>query len=297
MERKALGKGIGALIPQTESDEGRSKKISFLLLNQIKPNPFQPREDFNQESMDELVKSIHEKGIIQPILVRTKGDSYELIAGERRFRAAQILNMPEVPVIIKEVDDRDSLELALIENIQRQELNSIEQARAYQYLLDKFQLTQEEVSEVMGKARASVANVLRLLKLPLEIQEEIKSGRLSFGHGRALLEIEDPNLQRRLVQEVVNNSLSVRELENLVKTKRVYRPQRTARTVSEKDPLTRILEEQLQQILATRIKIVKNKKRGHILIEFYSQEDLERILHKLRGEVKNEPESSGTDSH
>lgn len=301
MERKALGKGISALIPQTpqteNNEEGRTKKVAFLPINQIKPNPFQPREDFNQEAMDELVKSIHEKGIIQPVLVRTKGDGYELIAGERRFRAAQILNMPEVPVIIKEVDDRDSLELALIENIQRQELNSIEQARAYQYLLDKFQLTQEEVSEVLGKARVTVTNVLRLLKLPLEIQEEIKSGRLSFGHGRALLEIEDPNLQRRLVQEVVNNSLSVRELENLVKTKRVYRPQRMVRVASEKDPLARILEEQLQQILATRIRIIKKKKRGHIMIEFYSQEDLERILQKLRGAVDNEPKPGSTDSH
>ncbi len=298
-QRKALGRGISALIPKSEPapEEAKTKKVVFLQLSQVKPNPFQPREDFNQESMDDLVKSVSEKGIIQPILVRTRGDSYELIAGERRLRAAQLLNLPEIPAIIKEVDDRDSLELALIENIQRQELNAIEQARAYQYLLDKFQLTQDEVSEVLGKARVSVTNILRLLKLPLEIQEEIKNGRLSFGHGRALLEVEDPNLQRRLAQETIKNSLSVRELETLVRTKRVKRPLSAPRTPSEKDPLVRILEEQLQQVLATRIKIIKKKKRGHILIEFYSQEDLERILHKLRGEVKHEPESGGIDTH
>jgi ParB family transcriptional regulator, chromosome partitioning protein len=295
MERKALGKGISALIPQAEVDETKTKKIAFLQTSQVKPNPFQPREDFNQEAMDELVQSIKEKGIIQPILVRTKGGAYELIAGERRLRAAQILNLPEVPAIIKEVDDRDSLELALIENIQRQELNSIEQARAYQYLLDKFQLTQEEIGEVLGKARVTVTNILRLLKLPLEIQEEIKNNRISFGHGRALLEVEDPNLQRRMVQEIINNSLSVRELETLVRTKRLRNPKHSTRVRSEKDPLTRILEEQLQHVLATRITIVKKKKRGHIVIEFYSQEDLERIVQKLRGELNHEPEPGGID--
>jgi ParB family transcriptional regulator, chromosome partitioning protein len=298
MERKALGKGISALIPKAEvSEEMNSRKIAFLQITQIKPNPFQPREDFNQEALEELVNSIKEKGIIQPILVRTKGDAYELIAGERRLRAAQILKMTEVPAIIKEVEDRDSLELALIENIQRQDLNSIEQARAYQYLLDKFQLTQEEVSEVLGKARVTVTNVLRLLKLPLEIQESIKSGKLSFGHGRALLEVEDPNLQRKLVQEIVHNSLSVRELETIIRTKRVRKPKVITRVLSEKDPLTRIMEEQLQEVLATRIKIVKKKKRGHIIIEFYSHEDLERIVNKLRGELTNGPESSGADPH
>ncbi len=297
MERKALGKGISALIPKAAAEDVKTKRVVFLQLSQVKPNPFQPREDFNPESLEELVNSVKEKGIIQPILVRTKGDGYELIAGERRLRAAQILNLPEIPAIINEVDDRDSLELALIENIQRQELNAIEQARAYQYLLDKFQMTQDEISDVLGKARVSITNILRLLKLPLEIQEEIKNGRISYGHGRALLEIEDLNLQRRLVKEVINNSLSVRELENLVRTKRVYKERTVARLVKEKDPLTRMLEEQLQQILATRIKIIKKKKRGHIIIEFYSTEDLQRIMQKLRGDSVNGTEPSGTHSH
>lgn len=285
MERRALGKGISALIPQTEVAAERTKNIVFLRLDQVKPNPFQPREDFKAEAMEELVQSIREKGIIQPILVRTKGDAYELIAGERRLRAAQILNLPEIPALVKEVEDRDSLELALIENIQRQELNPIEEARAFQYLLDKFQLTQDEVAEVMGKARVTITNVLRLLKLPLEVQEEIKNGRLTFGHGKVILEIEDANLQRRVCQEAISNSLSVRELETIVKTKRLRNPAKTiVRAVSEKEPLVRILEEQLQQALATKVKIAKNRKRGTIAIEFYSQEDLERIVKKVRGE-------------
>jgi ParB family transcriptional regulator, chromosome partitioning protein len=287
MERKALGKGISALIPKTDSGadgEDRGKRIVFLKLAQVKPNPFQPREDFDSEAMDELVQSIREKGIIQPILVRTKGDAYELIAGERRLRAAQLLNLQEIPALVKEVEDRDSLELALIENIQRQELNPIEEARAFQYLLDKFSLTQEEIAGVLGKSAASVSNILRLLKLPSEVQGEIRNGRLSFGHGRALLEIEDANLQRRLTQDIIRNSISVRELESLLKSKRVKAPgTRPQKKTGGLEPMLQALEEQLQQALATRVKIVKKKKRGHILIEFYSQEDLERLAQKLRG--------------
>jgi ParB family chromosome partitioning protein len=288
MERKALGKGISALIPKAAEQQSATpenfKKISLLKLEQIKPNPFQPREEFKSESMEELVQSIREKGIIQPILVRTKGDGYELIAGERRLRAAQILQLKEVPAIVKEVEDRDSLELALIENIQREELNPIEQAHAYQYLLDKFSLTQDEVSEVLGKARVTVTNILRLLKLPLEVQKEIKDGRLSFGHGKILLEVEDPNIQRRLAAEVISNSLSVRELETLIKTKKLSRAKPAVhRKTVEAEPLVRVLEDQLQQALATKVKVIKRKKRGHILIEFYSEEDLDRIAKKLRG--------------
>ncbi len=285
MERKALGKGISALIPTVEED--RSKKIVFLRIEQIKPNPFQPRENFDAESMEELVQSIKEKGIIQPVLVRPKGDGYELIAGERRLRAANLLNLNEIPAIIKDVEDQDSLELSLIENIQRQELNPIEAAHAYQYLLDKFKLTQEEISEVLGKSRVSITNTLRLLKLPIEIQEEIKNGRISFAHGRTLLEIDDANLQRRLVQDIISNALSVRELENLIKMRRTKTIRLKPRIkVGNAEPYLAILEQELQQILATKVRIIKKKKRGHVLIEFYSQQDLERIVHKLRGEAK-----------
>ena len=284
MERKALGKGISALIPGKES-ERHKEEIIYVQTGQIKPNPFQPREDFDAQSIEELAQSIKEKGVIQPLLVRRKGDYYELIAGERRLRAVRSLNLEEIPIIIKDVEDRDSLELALIENIQRQGLNPIEEAHAYQYLIDKFQVTQEKISAVIGKARVSITNTLRILKLPQEIQEEMKKGRLSFAHGRALLEIEDLNQQRRLAQEVISKDLSVRELENLIKT---HRPKGIKRRMGQslREPYLAVLEEEMQHILATKIRISKRKKRGHILIEFYSQEDLERIVNILRGGAK-----------
>lgn len=283
MDRKALGKGINALIP--EKVEERGGKILFLKLNEVKANPFQPRENFDPESLQELTQSIKEKGFIQPIIVRQSQEGYELIAGERRLRAAHLLDLPEIPAIVKDVTDEDSLELALIENIQRQNLNSIEEARAYQYLIDKFQLTQERISEILGKSRVSVTNTLRLLKLPLEIQEELKQGRISFAHGRALLEVTDLNLQRRLAQDIISKSLSVKELEVMIKTRRPASVRSRAKTQS-KDAYLAIMEEALQQNLATKVKIVRQKKRGHISIEFYSQEDLERIVNKLRGEIK-----------
>lgn len=282
MERKALGKGISALIPSKEPEATKHEEVLYVKLEQIKPSPFQPREDFDSQNMEELTRSIKEKGVIQPVLVRRKGQDYELIAGERRLRAANLLNLKEIPVIIKDVEDRDSLEMALIENIQRQSLNPIEEAHAYQYLIDKFKVTQEKISEVLGKARVSITNTLRLLNLPQEIQEEMKKGRLSFAHGRALLEIEDLNQQRRLAQETISNGLSVRELENLIKTQRKRIPKRSI-GLGLRDPYVAVLEEELQHILATKVRISKRKKRGHILIEFYSQEDLERILHILKG--------------
>jgi len=179
MEHKALGKGLNALIPDSNSE--KSSKVIVLNVSDIKPNPLQPRENFNSEEMEELIESIKEKGVIQPVLVRQRPDGYELIAGERRLRAARMLNIQEIPAIIKDVDDKDSLEIALIENIQRQDLNPIEEARAYQYLIDKYNMTQDDIARVIGKARASVTNLLRLLKLPIEVQNEIKNGRISFG--------------------------------------------------------------------------------------------------------------------
>jgi ParB family chromosome partitioning protein len=280
MERKALGKGITALIPERETED--REKISYVKLEQIKPNPFQPREDFDPQGMEELIQSIKEKGVIQPILVRRRGADYELIAGERRLRASNYLNLKEIPVIIKDAQDQDSLEISLIENIQRQSLNPIEEAHAYQYLIDKFKVTQEKISEVLGKARVSVANTLRILKLPQEIQDDIKKNRLSFAHGKTLLEIEDANLQRRLAQETISKGLSVRELEALVKMRRPRRMKRGAGE-SNKEPYVTLLEEELQHRLATKVRISKRKKRGHILIEFYSPQDLERIVTIVRG--------------
>lgn len=283
MERRALGKGLGALIPEKVLDISQHKEeLIYVQSEQIQPNPFQPREDFDQQSIEELAQSIKEKGVIQPLLVRRRGDNYELIAGERRLRAAKSMGLKEIPIIVREVSDQDSLELALIENIQREELNPIEEAHAYQHLIDKFQVTQEKISEVMGKARVSITNTLRLLKLPYEIQEELKKGRISFAHGRALLEITDANHQRRLAQDIISKGLSVRELENLIKTNR---PKSIKRNIGQgqREPLVAILEEKLQHALATKVRISKRKKRGNINIEFYSSEDLQRIVKVIAG--------------
>jgi len=278
MEKKVLGRGIGALIP-SGSLEQNEKNITFVRLEDIKPNPYQPREDFDSQSLEELTQSIKEKGVIQPVLVRRRGDFYELIAGERRFRAANLLNIKEIPAIIKDVGDGESLELSLIENIQRQALNPIEEARAFQYLIDKFEVTQEQISEVIGKSRVSVANTLRLLKLPKEVQDEIRRGKISFSHGRALLEIEDVNLLRRFANEIISGDLSVRELESLIKTRRPKRMKyKISKETTGRDAYLVLREEELQQMLGTKVKIRRSRKRGSIQIDFYSGEDLDRIL-------------------
>lgn len=281
-QRRALGKGIGALIPQKQEAEHR-EEILYVSAEQIRPNPFQPREDFDEDSIKELAQSIREKGVIQPLLVRRSGDNFELIAGERRLRAAKSLGLKEIPILVRNVEDVDSLEIALIENIQRQGLNPIEEARAYQHLMEKFHMTQEAMSVVLGKARVTISNTMRLLKLPHEIQVEIKNGRISYGHGRALIEIEDINLQRKLAQEVISKGLSVRELESLIKTRRPVGLKRKAGSSVQREPAVAVLEEALQHALATKVRIAKRKKRGHIVIDFYSQEDLERITNIIRG--------------
>ena len=280
MERKVLGRGISALIPPKELEAGEhSEKIVFLKMDQVQPNPYQPRKEFDPQSLEELTQSIREKGIIQPVLVRRRGDNFELIAGERRFRAAKSLGVNEIPAIIKNVDDEESLEISLIENIQRQELNPIEEAHAYQYLIDKFGLTQESVSDVVGKARVSVTNTLRLLKLPMEIQDEIKNGRISYAHGRVLLEIDDANKQRHLAQEIISKGLSVRELEVIVKK---IRPRSMAHKVAKaRDVSLEAKEEALQHIFGTKVRIVRQRKRGSVQIEFYSAEDMDRVVNIL----------------
>lgn len=282
MERRALGKGISALIPNKETT--RKDEIIYVQTGQIRANPFQPREDFDLQSIEELAQSIKEKGVIQPLLVRRKGDNYELIAGERRLRAANSLGLKEIPILVKDVEDQESLELALIENIQRQGLNAIEEAHAYQHLIDKFKVTQDKISQALGKARVTITNILRLLKLPHEVQEEIKKGRISYGHGRAILEVEDANLQRRMAQDVISKGLSVRELENLIKAQR---PRGVKRKTGQgqREPHLVILEERLQHALGTRARISKRTKRGHITIEFYSSEELEGIVNKISGGV------------
>jgi ParB family chromosome partitioning protein len=266
---------LSALIPERQPS-AKKDEVAYVAPERVRPSALQPREEFEQQSLEELAQSIREKGVIQPLLVRQKGDDYELIAGERRLRAGILAGLKEVPVIVRDVQDKDSLEMALIENIQRQGLNPIEEARAFQYLIDKFRLTQEKIALTLGKARTTVTNILRLLSLPQEIQGEIKKGRLSYAHGRALLETDDANLQRRLAQDVIARGLSVRELESLIRRRRPRAAKRSM-AASGRAPQVAAIEEELQRALATKVRITKRKKRGHILIEFYSEEDLRRI--------------------
>ena len=282
MEKRGLGRGLSSLIPEKEHIQHHSAKenIIYLPLEQVQPNPYQPRENFDSQSLEDLIASIKEKGIIQPILVRSSPIGYELIAGERRLRAAKSLNIKEIPAIIKEVKDEESLEIALIENIQRQNLNPVEEAQAYRHLIEQFGFTQERIAQTIGKARVSVTNILRLLKLPQEIQEMLRRGQLTFAHGKVLLELQDARRQLSLAQQVVSKGLSVKELENLILP---HQKARKAKPPRDKNlAYLKTIEEELQQALGTKVKIVSGPKRGMVYIEFYSQEDLERIYQVLK---------------
>jgi ParB family chromosome partitioning protein len=282
MERKVLGKGLKALIPD-ESVVKAGERVATLKLDEILSSRFQPREIIDPEKQKELMLSIKEKGVIQPVLVRPKGNGYELIAGERRLRAAKELGFSQLPAIIKDVKDDEALEIALIENIQRQDLNPIEEAQAFQRLIDEFSLTQEEVSQKVGKDRASVANTLRLLRLPEKIKEEIYLGRISMGHAKAILMLESKEVQLELCNRIVKRGLSVREAEFFVR-RRSTGPSR--RRLKKRTPEVQAIEDELQKILGTKVTIMHQQKRGKILIEYYSNNDLDRILNILRSRKK-----------
>ncbi len=286
MNKRALGKGLSALIPEgptlgtdmSHLDSG----LIYLKTEQIKPSPFQPRIDFNQERQNELIASIKEKGFLQPVLVRKVADGYELIAGERRLRAAKALKLSEIPAMVKSVKDEEAMVISLIENIQREELNPIEEAHAFQRLISDFNFTQDNVAQQVGKDRTTVNNMLRLLKLPHEIQQSISDGIISMGHARALLALDNLSEQIKLFKDIVSNQLSVREIESLVKTKTKHHKKRSLASASKVDPYVRSMEEDLQNFLATKVRIVTSRKRGKIIIDFYSPEDLERIIEVIK---------------
>ncbi len=276
-EKRALGKGIGALIPPREIlfVKGEQEKIIQVPISQVKTNKYQPRVEFNQEKLNELISSIKEKGIIQPVLVRRTIDGYELIAGERRLRAAKNLHLENISAIVKEVNDVDMLEISLIENIQREGLNPIEEANAFERFITEFNFTQEKIAQTLGKDRSTIANTIRLLALPKKIQGLISKGTISAGHAKALLSLQTENEQYRVCNLVIKKGMSVRETEKLV-------ARRTSGALKskelKKDSHIEDIANQLQQILGTRVKIYHGKKRGSIQIEYYSLEDLNRIL-------------------
>ncbi|MBI4325492.1 MAG: ParB/RepB/Spo0J family partition protein [Chloroflexi bacterium] len=304
MAKPALGRGLSALLggvspalkpapaplidPQMLSappDADTRERVLRISLHRIQTCPFQPRKDFSHESLRELADSIKEQGVVQPLIVREQGDTYELIAGERRWRAAQMLGLMEVPVIVREADDRTVLELALIENLQRENLNPIEEAQGYFQLIEQFQLKQEDVAGKVGKNRATVANALRLLKLAPEIQEHVRQGRLSTGHAKAILALDSADLQKLAAERAIKESLSVRQTEELVAhlQSRAARPARqpAQAALAVRDPQIADLENRLKQRLGTKVFLRYRQGKGAVEIRFFNDADLERILQIL----------------
>jgi ParB family chromosome partitioning protein len=282
-KRPALGKGLGALLPDIEKED---RKNFFLCgIEEIVPSRYQPRMGFDETKLDELAASIKEKGIIEPLIVRKVERGYELIVGERRWRAAQRAGVKEVPVILRDVTAGEALELALIENLQREDLNPLEEAEAYKRLMEEFHYTQEELAKRIGKDRTTVANTVRLLKLPQEIKAYLADDTISSGHARAFLGLHAPEEQKMACAKVIKKGLSVRETERLVKRLNAQMSKRdvTARPSSEEELHLGYLEETLRKLLGTKVRIPKRGRRGKIEIEFYSEEDLERIVEIIMG--------------
>ncbi len=284
MAKVSLGRGLGALISDKRTTPKESPSGSTEIeIKKIKVNRYQPRHQFNEDAIKELASSIKEKGIIQPLLVRpTDEGAYELIAGERRFRASKLLGLKKVPVVMRDVSDEDSLELALIENIQRENLSPIEEALAYQRLTKEFKLTQEQVSEKVGKKRATISNILRLLSLPEEIQNFIQTDQVSMGHARAILSLPSEKQQKDFALRVIAEGLSVREVERMV-TDILHpsgSPQKKAKR-AKKDSHVADLERRLEQRLGTNVKVHHKGKAGKIEIQYYSMDDFDRILEIL----------------
>ncbi len=278
MERKVLGRGLDALI-STDAQQIK-ERVQNIKLSQIQPSRFQPRLNFSQKKIEDLASSIREKGVIQPVLIRSLGgDQYELIAGERRLRAVKHLNLEEIPAIVRRVADADVLEMAIIENIQREELNPIEEAKAYKRLSEEFGVSQDSIAQRVGKDKTSISNLLRILSLPDKIQDYISQNLISFGHARALLVFGDTKLQLSFCEEIIKKGLSVRQIEHLGQRGRPAK--RRPGYISEADAHLRSLEERLQHALGTKVRVHHGKKRGRIEIEYYSLEDLERVLKLL----------------
>jgi ParB family transcriptional regulator, chromosome partitioning protein len=276
-KRPALGKGIGALLSSATQEGGR--KYFLCPIEELRPHSNQPRKTFNDEKMAELVASIREKGIIQPLVVRRHGDHYQIIAGERRWRASQKAGLREVPVVIQDVSEDWALELALIENIQREDLNAIEEAEAYRNLIAIFDLSQDEVAKRVGKDRSTVTNSLRLLRLPAKVREDVVLAQLSMGHARALLSLESDEDILEARAQVVQKRLSVRETEALVKKiKNFGRNASKGKGKNEADPELVHLAGELKRVLGTQVKISARGKGGKIEISYYSPQDLDRLL-------------------
>lgn len=273
---KGLGRGLDALLSSLEI--GEDEQVIQIPLPQLRPNPYQPRKKFDPQSIAELSQSIKEHGVIQPIIVRKSIKGYDIVAGERRWRAAQEAGLETVPAVIKSLSDREMMEIALIENLQRENLNVMETAAAYKRLMETFDLTQDELALKVGKSRPHVANFLRLLQLPEKVQKEVMDGKLSMGHARALLGLKDKQAMEKMAQKCIKDELSVRQLEELIKQKNVSRETSAKKRENKPDRQLVRYEERLKSKLGTAVKIKMGRKKGKIEIEFFSNDDLERLV-------------------
>lgn len=290
--KKGLGKGLDTMIPKVVKEDAILEKEiekaeglateTYVKLSKIEPNRNQPRKNFDQEELESLAASLKQKGMISPIIVTKRKDHYEIVAGERRWRAAHIAGLTEIPVLIREYTEQEIDEISIIENVQREDLNSIEEANAYKRLMDEYKYTQEVVAEKMGKSRAAITNTLRLLKLSEKIQKMIVEKKLSEGHARALLAVEDLSIQEKLAQKVVDEKLSVRDIEKLVKN--FGKPEKTkAPSTNEYDVFYKDIAESLKTSLGTKVSVSgKGDGAGKIEIEFYSNDELDRLVAKLK---------------
>lgn len=283
MSRKALGRGLRALIPETEGAQGAVRTIPLDLIDN---NPDQPRKRFDEEQLEELKASILAHGLLEPIIVRPIDGRYEVVVGERRWRAAQMAGLKEIPAIVRSMSEREAMVIALVENVQREDLNPLEEAEAYKRLMEEFQLTQEEIAERVGKKRSTIANRLRLLELDPEIREDLAAGRISGGHAKALLGIPVKAKRLRIARRIVEEGLSVRAVEELAREepqKRETGARKRAREERVDDPIVRDVEERLQQSLGTKVRVVRNGRRGRIEIDYYSEDEMHRIVEVLLG--------------
>ena len=279
-ERKVLGKGLGALIPDIKNGLEAGERSLSCNIDDIQVNPNQPRTVFNQEKIEELAHSIKEKGIIQPLLVKEADIGFQLIAGERRLRAAKLAGLSKVPIIVKPVSEEEQIEYSLIENLQREDLNAIEEGEAYKKLMQEYHYTQQKLSQVLSKDRTTIANHIRLLKLPSAVKKSLSQNEISMGHARCLLSIIEPQKLREAHRLILIKGLSVRETEKLAKKLNQVKKKREP----DKDSLyLQSIQENLMECLGTKVKLSKSGKKGKIVIEFYSPDDLERIIERIKG--------------
>ncbi len=277
MSKQRLGRGLRALIPESEVIVGRPL-TQEIRVDEIRPNPFQPRRTFDDEKLEQLAESIKQHGLLEPIVVRQREEGYELVVGERRWRATQLAGLATIAAVVRDYSDQEMMQLALIENLQREDLNPIEEAEGFKRLMDEFGLTQGEVAEVVGRKRSSIANSLRLLTLDAQVRGMVERGEISVGHAKVLCGVENVRLRQRLAARVVREDLSVRQLEQLVRVK----PRVPRGTSKEVNPEIVRLEEELQRCLGTKVSIGYKGGKGKIEIEYYSDEELERLVEYLR---------------